>query len=312
MSSFGSTLLIILGLCVFEIINSVDNAVINAEILNTVSKRVRKWFLFWGLFFAVIVVRGMLPWILIWITNPTLGPMGALTATWNENVAIQQSLEKSAPFLLVAAGTFLIFLFAHWLFLEPKHHLFDLSKFFEQERVWFYAVVSVILVIIIQFAIRINKELAVSAAGGAALFFVIEAFKKQTEKAHHKLLHEQRNLSDWSKIIYLEIIDASLSIDGVLGAFAFTLSVPLILIGNGIGAIVVRQITIGNIGKIHKYKYLKNGAMYSLFFLGIVMLLTSYGIKIPEWLAPSAIIFMICFSLYVSRNKNGNHAINSF
>ena len=70
-------------------------------------------------------------------------------------------------------------------------------------------------------------------------------------------------MSDISKILYLEIIDATFSIDGVLGAFAFTLSVPL-LVGNGIGAFVVREFTLHNIERIKRYRYIKNGAMYSI------------------------------------------------
>jgi len=84
-------------------------------------------------------------------------------------------------------------------------------------------------------------------------------------------------MSDWSKILYLEVIDATFSIDGVVGAFAFTLSVPLILIGNGIGAFVVRELTISNIDRVKRYIYLKNGAMYSIFVLGTIMVLDSFG-----------------------------------
>jgi hypothetical protein len=76
------------------------------------------------------------------------------------------------------------------------------------------------------------------------------------------------------------------SIDGVLGAFAFTLSVPLIILGNGLGALVLRQLTIGNIERIKKYRYLKNGAMYSILFLGLIMLFDSFGLDIPSWLSP--------------------------
>ena len=57
-------------------------------------------------------------------------------------------------------------------------------------------------------------------------------------------------MSDISKILYLEIIDMTFSIDGVLGAFAFTMSVPLIILGNGLGAFVVRELTMGNIDRI--------------------------------------------------------------
>ena len=90
-----------------------------------------------------------------------------------------------------------------------------------------------------------------------------------------------------------EIIDMTFSIDGVLGAFAFTMSIPLILMGNGLGAIMVRQFTIGNIERIKKYVYLKNGAMYSILILGAIMMLHGFGWHIPEWLSPAVTILII-------------------
>jgi hypothetical protein len=68
------------------------------------------------------------------------------------------------------------------------------------------------------------------------------------------------------------LIDTTFSIDGVLGAFAFTMSVPLIIIGNGLGALVVRSLTVKGINTIKKYAFLKNGAMYSIYCLGLIML----------------------------------------
>ena len=98
-----------------------------------------------------------------------------------------------------------------------------------------------------------------------------------------------------------EVIDATFSIDGVLGAFAFTLSVPLILIGNGLGAIVVRQITVGNIERIKNYKYLKNGAMYSILFLGAIMLFDAFGVEIPQWVSPVTTFTVIGYFFWKSR-----------
>ena len=74
-------ILVVVGLIIFETISSIDNAVINAEVLSTMSKRARRWFLIYGLFFAVFVVRGMLPWLIVWGANPSLGPINAFTAT---------------------------------------------------------------------------------------------------------------------------------------------------------------------------------------------------------------------------------------
>ena len=107
--------------------------------------------------------------------------------------------------------------------------------------------------------------------------------------------------SDLSKLFFLEIIDTTFSIDGVLGAFAFTLSVPLILLGNGLGALIVRELTIRNIEHIKRYVYLKNGAMYSILILGVIMILHSFGFHIPEYLSPLATILVIGFFFWKSK-----------
>jgi len=107
-------------------------------------------------------------------------------------------------------------------------------------------------------------------------------------------------MSAWSKIIYLEILDATFSIDGVIGAFAFTISVPLILIGNGIGALVVREFTIKGMDLITKFSYLKNGVMYSIGMLGTLMTLESFGKKFPFWLSPLNTFLLLALFLFLS------------
>jgi hypothetical protein len=126
---------------------------------------------------------------------------------------------------------------------------------------------------------------------GSTAFFVTSGFKQNAEKQEANLIGS--GLSDISKLLYLEIIDLTFSIDGVLGAFAFTLSVPLILVGNGLGAIVVRQITVGNIERIKKYRFLKNGAMYSVLALGAVMVSEAFGLTLPQWLSPLATFLIV-------------------
>ena len=272
------------GLCLFEVISSIDNAIINAEVLGTMKPKGRRWFLVYGLVIAVFAVRGLLPWVIVWITNPSLGFVGSLTATFSSNPSVRDSVEKSAPILLAGGGIFLIFLFFHWLFLEAKNFGLKHEKFFMEQGVWFYAVVSVILCAVVYCGMKINPMMAFGAVVGSTAFFITHGFKQNAEKSEQNLMKE--GLSDISKILYLEVIDATFSIDGVLGAFAFTLSVPFILIGNGLGAFVVRQLTVGNIERIKKYIFLKNGAMYSILFLGLIMLTDSFGVNIPSWLSP--------------------------
>lgn len=291
--NIGSILLAVLGLSIFEMITSVDNAVINAEILSKMKPQARKWFLFWGIIFGVFVVRGLLPLFIIYLFNPSLGIWGTLTATLSNDPKVAASIEKSAPLLLLAGGTFLLFLFFNWLFLEEKHFGLIGEKFFYKQGVWFYAVVSILLAAIVWYAIKIEPLLAFSAVIGSSAFFITHGFKQQAEMAEKNLM--KQGMSDLAKILYLEIIDMTFSIDGVLGAFAFTLSVPIILLGNGLGAIVLRQLTIAGVDKIKNYIYLKNGAMYSIFFLGTIMVLDSFGAHIPRWLSPLITITIVGF-----------------
>lgn len=295
-----SVVLIVVGLCVFEVVSSIDNAVINAEVLGTMSPKYRKWFLIYGILFAVFVVRGLLPWVIVWLTNPSLGPIGALTATFSNDPHVKESIEMSTPILMLGGGIFLLFLFLHWLFIEDKKFGLPTEEFFLKHGVWFYAVVSLILVVIVAMALNYNPVLALSAVIGSSAFFITDGFKKNAESNEKKLLDNSSAMSDISKILYLEIIDTTFSIDGVLGAFAFTMSVPLIILGNGLGAFVVRELTMGNIENIKKYVFLKNGAMYSIMCLGVVMILEGFNVEVPTFISPIVTILVIGFFFWRS------------
>jgi hypothetical protein len=293
-----SIILIIAGLCLFETITSIDNAIINAEVLSTMSEKARRWFLIWGLLFAVFIIRGVLPWLIVWMSTPSLGPVGALTATFSSDPAVVAAIEQSAPILLIGGGTFLVFLFFHWLFLEDKNFGLRGERFFAAKGVWFFAIVSILLAGIVWLALGRNPMMAFGAVIGSTAFFIVHGFRQNAEEQERRMV--SGDLSDISKIFYLEIIDATFSIDGVLGAFAFTMAVPLIIIGNGIGALIVREITVRNVDSIKKYRYLKNGAMYSIFCLGIIMILDSFGFEIPSFISPIITFGVVGYFLYMS------------
>lgn len=300
-----SAIFTIIGLSLFEAVSSVDNAIINAEVLHTMSARARRWFLTWGIFIAVFLVRGLLPFLIIWVFNTSLSVGQILSAAWSSDPLVLESIEKSAPILLVAGGVFLLFLFLHWLFLEDKKlGLPRMERFFMAKGVWFYAIVSVLLAIIAWFALQESNLMGFGAVVGSSLFFITHGFKQNAEEQEKKLLGSAH--SDLSKLFFLEIIDTTFSIDGVLGAFAFTLSVPLILLGNGLGALLVRELTIHNIERIKKYAYLKNGAMYSILVLGLIMILHSFGFDIPEYASPLATFIIIGFFFLKSHTELKN------
>lgn len=289
----------VLGLSLFEIITSIDNAVINAEVLSTMSQRARRWFMLWGFLFAVIVVRGILPLFLVWFANPSLGLIGAFTATLTGGPEIAKTIEESSRPLLMGGGVFLMFLFFNWLFLEPKNYGLKGERFFHSQGSWFFAVISILLMIIVWFALSLGQIMAFGAVVGSTAFFIVHGFRQFAQDQEKKLV--SGGMSDLSKIAYLEVLDSSFSIDGVIGAFAFTFSVPLILIGNGLGAFILRKLTLSNIDRIKRYVYLKNGAMYSVLILGAIMVFNAFGFDIPTWVSPVATFAIVGYFFYRSK-----------
>ena len=293
-----SFITIILGLCVFEIICSIDNAIINAHVLKTMPDKFRKIFLFWGILFAVFIVRGLLPFIIIWIANPAMPVKEILMSAFSSSGQMGDYLNESKPLLLLGGGVYLFFVFLSWLFLEEKKYAFLVEHFIHRQGVWFYAFASIITTAVVYASLKINPILALAATIGVSAFFITDGFKKNAEEKEKELM--SGNMSAWSKILYLEVLDTSFSIDGVIGAFAFTMSVPLIIIGNGIGAFVVRELTIKGIDTIAKFAYLKNGAMYSIGVLGSIMILESFGQHFPFWLAPLNTFLLLGVFLFLS------------
>ncbi|MFH1199796.1 MAG: DUF475 domain-containing protein [Candidatus Micrarchaeota archaeon] len=301
---FSSMLLTVIGLAFFEVVVAVDNAVVNAHILSTMSQKARRWFLVWGMLIAVFLVRGLLPWLIVFSLNPALGLWGSLTLSFSDDPSVAAMVAESEPVLLVAGGVFLLFLFFQWLFLQKKNRAVPWEAVFEGHGAWFYTVVSVLLTVVVWFALERHPLMAFGAAVGSTLFFITHGFKEYAEKKEADMVKSGGGgMSDWSKIFYLEVIDSAFSVDAVLGSFAFTLSVPLILVGNGIGALVVRQLTVHNITRITSMKFLKNGAMYSIAVLGSIMLADAFGAHIPNWLSPAATFSILGYFVWRSMKE---------
>ena len=301
-------LVVVFGLCLFEVISSVDNAIINAHVLKTLPEKYRKFFLFWGLLIAVFAVRGILPFLIVWLANPAFSFLEVITFVFNPTPEIEKYVAQSQSLLLLAGGVYLFLVFLGWLFLEEKKYAFLVEEFMHKQSVWFYAFSSLFFTIVIWFSIKENPMLALSAAIGSTAFFITDGFKRNAEEKEKELI--SGNMSAISKLLYLEVLDATFSIDGVIGAFAFTMSIPLIFLGNGLGAFIVREMTIKGTNIISKFAYLKNGAMYSIGLLGGVMVLEAFGKEFPFWLAPlNTLLLLAVFmglslrELNLSKNK---------
>ncbi|KKP95108.1 MAG: putative membrane protein [Candidatus Moranbacteria bacterium GW2011_GWE1_36_7] len=295
-----SAIIVIFGLIIFEVISSIDNAIVNAHVLKTLPEKQKKFFLLWGMLIAVFLVRGILPFLIIWLVNPALSFVEVFRFAFSGDSSISEYVEKSKPLLLLGGGVYLYLVALAWLFLEEKKYAFLVEHFIHRKSAWFYAISSISLTAIIYISLKIDPILALSATIGSTAFFITDGFKKNAEEKEKELMSGKSGMGAWSKVLYLEVLDASFSIDGVIGAFAFTISVPLILIGNGIGAIVVREFTIRGMDIITKFAYLKNGAMYSIGFLGAIMILESFGQHYPFWFAPMNTLLLLAIFLYLS------------
>src|SRR3989338_3169915 len=292
--------IVIFGLALFEIISSIDNAIVNAHVLKTLPERFRKFFLLWGMLFAVFIVRGILPFLIIWLSNPVLSLIEVWQAAFSSQSDVGEYLEESKPLLLLSGGMYLFLVFLSWLFLETKNYAIHIEHIIYRYGFWFYFLASFFFTVVVYFAVHSgNPLMALAAAIGSTAFFLTDGFKKNAEQKEEELIHSS-SMSAWSKILYLEVLDASFSIDGVIGAFAFTLSIPLILIGNGLGALVVREFTVRGIDLISKFAYLKNGAMYSIGMLGGLMVLESFGKEFPFWIAPLNTVVLLSVFLFLS------------
>ena len=209
------------------------------------------------------------------------------------------AIESEKALILMFGAVFLLYLYFHWLFLEKKEPLFIERYLKEKHGVWFFAFAAIILVIIMYYA-RADPMIMLAAAIGSATFFILYGLKETAERGERNL-SGNGGLSDFSKFAYLEVLDATFSFDGVIGAFAFTINLLLILIGIGIGAIVVRELTIKGIEQVAKYKYLKNGAMTSIGFLGLFMLAESFGIDLPSYVPIFVTLILVGSAFYKSK-----------
>ena len=180
-------IIIIFGLALFEIISSVDNAIINAHVLKTLPEKFRKFFLTWGLFVAVFVVRGVLPFLIIWLANPAFSFLQVISFVFHPTPEIEGYVEKSQALLLLAGGVYLFMVFLGWLFMEEKKYAFLVEEFVHKQSIWFYAVASLFFVFVIYFAVKVNPILALSAAIGSMAFFITDGFKKNAETKEKEL-----------------------------------------------------------------------------------------------------------------------------
>jgi uncharacterized protein len=304
-----AALFLVIVLTLLETTFSADNAVVNSKILVTMSPAWQRAFMTVGIFIAVFVVRFALP-IFIVMATASLGFNQTLDLALNHPKEYEHELAKSEPVISAFGGTFLMMIAlsyfidyqkkTHWLgFLERylgKLGRFDNLTVFVMllAAIGVYFTVdaehhaTVLIASITAMALHIGLELLSAAMGG----------RERHLKVKHKV-----GIAAFASFLYLEVLDASFSLDGVIGAFALTSSVVLIMAGLGAGAVWVRAMTIHLVRTkaLSRYVFLEHGAHWAIGFLGGVMLLKLYDIALPEWMVGSLGLVFIGAAVWWSK-----------
>jgi len=255
-------------LALLEISLSFDNAVVNARILRDMDKVWEKRFLTWGMVIAVFGMRFVFPILIVAVASGT-GIAQTLHIAINDPEKYHAVLLKSEDLIYAFGGAFLWLVFTDFLF-EKKHIRWIKPVERYAEKLGKVNNISLIVATVIGIIVIYDShsyEIALAYLFGMLTYSILNGINDAfaVEGAKNGLMG----------FLYLEMLDASFSFDGVIGAFAITGNIFIIMIGLGIGAMFVRSLTIWMVekGVLNEYKYLEHGAHYAIGVLAVIMLL---------------------------------------
>lgn len=295
-------------LTLLEITFSFDNAAINSKILARMSPFWQQMFLTVGILFAVFIVRLILP-IAIVSFSSDYSLTAVLDIALNDHNHYSEILHSAGPLINAFGGSFLVmvafdFLInrdkkIHWLPLESR-----LARLGSSHTIKYIMPILVALTAWLLTPVDHKLPVIIAATIGVGLHVILAAMNNHFESrqpAGKRLV----GLAAFVSFIYLNVLDASFSLDGVIGAFAITSNVILIMVGLGVGAIWIRSLTIYLVraGTLVKYRYLEHGAYWAIFILGAIMLAKLASIELPEWLIGSVGLMLIAAAITTSTTK---------
>jgi len=291
-----------LVLIVVELTFSFDNAIINAKILRDMSPFWQRMFITVGILIAVVGMRLVFPILIVSLTSG-LAWGGVIDLALNHPDEYAHELHEAHTAIASFGGMFLLMLSLHFFF-DPHrdvHWIRRIEKPLQKNGSWWlYTLVSLLILTIIA-VVPYNEHPAdtmMAGLAGIVTYLAIHGFITLVSKDHGKkqtkAVVKKTGLAGFASFAYLEVLDASFSFDGVIGAFAITSSVILITIGLGIGALWVRSITIFMVRRqvLDAYRYLEHGAHYTIFLLALIVL-GGLFYEVPEYITGTVGISII-------------------
>ncbi len=324
-SGLAQALLITAVLGIMEVSLSFDNAVVNASVLRHWNEFWRKLFLTVGILVAVFGMRLIFPLLIVSMATG-LG----LLEVWHMATTTPELYSKylTGAHAEVAAfgGAFLLLVFLNFLFDDQKelHWLGWIEEKLGQHGSESLAVLLALAAVFGCVSLVADSEqykVLVAGVVGVIVYLAVGWISSLLEEDEPKDDDDDTTEAGVAPIVatvakgsfggflYLEVLDASFSFDGVIGAFAITTDVVVIMLGLAIGAMFVRSLTVFLVhkGTLDEYVYLEHGAHYAIGILALIML-ASVKYHIPEWFTGLSGVAFIAVSLWSSVRYKRQHA----
>lgn len=257
-------------LILLEVSLSFDNAVVNAKVLSQMDPVWQQRFIVWGIPIAVFGMRFVLPMLLVAMVSEMTIAQSFYYAL-NDPKKYSEALEGGVDLIHAFGGGFLLMVAMSFYFDETRkvHWISIIENNIITRKISTVNTIELIVALIVGIVLL---GLTKNASIGMAFFVGIVIYEVIKQVDSFLSVGGVRNGA--AGFMYLEILDASFSLDGVVGAFALTTNIYIIMIGLGVGALFVRSITIFLVRKetLNSYLFLEHGAHYAIFALALIML----------------------------------------
>ncbi|GGR34973.1 DUF475 domain-containing protein [Deinococcus ruber] len=310
LSAAGSALIIAVLLGILELSLSFDNAVVNAGVLRNMDPKWQRRFLTWGIIIAVFGMRFIFPIVIVAITAG-LGFFEVIREAFGSPETYSKHLEEARVPINAFGSAFLLLVFLKYL-IDPEkdEHWFGwleekLARVGKLDTIQ-VVITGVLLLLAVHYLVAPDMQYTALIAGvvGIIVYLLVDALGNLFDPNDIAMRAGAAGLASF---LYLEVLDASFSLDGVIGAFALTKDIVIIAAGLTIGAIFVRSITVSLVrsGTLDTYRYLEHGAHYGIGALAVIMMLSmSDNVHIPEVVTGLIGAGFIALAIWTSMRAN--------
>lgn len=290
-----TALFLVMTLCILEVTLSFDNAVINARVLERMDPVWQKRFLTWGIIIAVFGTRFLLP-ILIVSIAATLSPFTITHLAFTDPAVYGNLLTQVEGSITAFGGMFLLMVSLAYFFKLGKSIRFVSNAERHLEHWCRVGVIEIALAVVILIGVSqatTHNQIEILIAGliGILLFVIMEGVSYLLSIKQHRL-----EMGGLSLFLYLNILDSAFSLDGVIGAFALSTNLLIIMVGLGVGALFVRSLTVYLVKRktLSHVIYLEQGAQWAILGLAAAML-SNLVVPVPEVI--TGLIGLVCVSI---------------